>query len=379
MIYFDNSASTYFKPPCVINAVKDALLTYTANPGRSGHNPAIQTEMQLLSAREMLTDFLNAPRLQNIIFTQNCTDALNLAILGSVRKNGHVITSSNEHNSVLRPLFALQREGKISLSVISPKAKGKIVLSDIVPFVKKNTYLIAVTHLSNVDGTKTNAAEIGEFCRQSGILFLLDAAQSAGHLLIDMKQMNIDMVALAGHKGLLGPQGIGVLALSERASPYLTPIRFGGTGTESVNPMPPQTLPERFESGTPATPAIIGLREGVQFVSRNFRAINRTIEQLSLYLLGEMQKIPAVELYTLPDSKHGIISFNVKNHSSTDVANFLNEEYEICVRAGLHCAPLKHKENGTLERGTVRISLAYTNSIEECNVLLDALRKLNIA
>lgn len=371
MIYLDNSATTKPKPREVVFAMNKALTTLCANPGRSGHKASLNAAIEVSNVREKLCKMFGLENPQNVIFTQNCTDSLNLAILGTAKKGGHVITTTYEHNSTLRPLRKLESEGIIELTIVEPKSK-QISLSDILPHVKDNTYLISTIHVSNVDGAETNISEIGEYCKNTGILYLVDGAQSAGHKRINMQEQNISLLALAGHKGLYGPQGVGVLMIADNVD--ISPIRFGGTGTQSISITQPNERPECFESGTIAFPNILGLGAGLDFVNKNYDKIDKKLEFLTKKLISELKKIKNVKIYTSEENLNGVVSFNISNIDSTLVGEFLSDKFEICVRSGLHCAPLKHKSLGTIEQGTVRASLSYFTTEEEIFTLSRAIR-----
>lgn len=374
MIYFDNSATTHTKPKQVIRAVNLGLTKYCANPGRGGHNLSIDTGMEVETVREKVREFVNAYKSQHIIFTSGCTEALNLAILGTVQTGGHIICTSNDHNSVVRPINHLADEGLISYSIATPSNDHTLTRSDIEKHIKPNTYLICVNHISNVDGMIADIESIGELCMEKCILFLVDGAQSAGHVKLDMQKQHIDLLALAPHKGLYAPQGVGVLATSGKAK--LKPIKFGGTGTDSFNTHQPITYPEGFESGTIATPNILGLGAGIDFVKANFAEINQKIDDLSTYLNFELRKIPNVIVYTHPDNSFGVIAFNIKNMESETVCQILNDRYKIYTRNGLQCAPLKHQQLGTIESGVVRVSLSYFNNFNEIVTLVKAVKNI---
>lgn len=368
MIYLDNSATTYPKPQSVISAVADAFTKFGANPGRSGHSFSIKTAIKVAEVREKLANFFNAESAENVIFTSGCTDALNLAILGSAKKGGHIICTSNDHNSVLRPIFQLEKEGVVEVSVVSPSADDKIRISDIMPLVKENTYLICASHISNVDGMETDIFEVGKFCYKQGILFLVDSAQSAGHKQIDMLKSHIDFLAIAGHKGLYGPMGVGALLVSSKAN--LKPIKFGGTGTFSQSIIQPTDIPEGFESGTLPVPNILGLGAGLDFIKNNQQKIIQKLDDFTTYLNYKLSEIPGIKVYTHPDNANGVIAFNVGDLPSTEVSDFLDEKFGIMVRSGLHCAPLKHKHLGTIEQGVVRASISYFTTFSEIQKFL---------
>lgn len=372
MIYFDNSATTMLKPKEVINAVLEGLTKYSANPGRSGHKLSMICANKVESVRENVKRFINA---DNAVFTENCTDALNLAILGTIKNGGHIICTSNDHNASARPIFEMSKKYGIEISVATPTKPGILTATDIAKHYKDNTYLVCVNHMSNVDGEIADIESIGKFCKEKNILFLVDGAQSAGHLKLDMKGYGIDMLALAPHKGLYAPQGVGVLGFSDNVN--LKPIRFGGTGTEGENLYQPTTSLERYESGTLPTPNILGLGAGLEFVKSHFDNINAKLDDLSTYLNFELSQINGVKVYTHPNNAYGVIGFNVKDFGSTEVSQILSDKYGICVRGGLHCAGLKHRFLNTLEQGVVRASLSYFNTFTECERFVKAIKQIS--
>ncbi|MEG1752046.1 MAG: aminotransferase class V-fold PLP-dependent enzyme [Clostridia bacterium] len=374
MIYLDNSASTFKKPKEVINAMTNAMNKFSANPGRAGHKLAIDSARAVGEVREKLKNFVNAPKLENVIFTHNCTDSLNLAILGSVLPRSHVICTINEHNSTLRPLFELVDKIGIEVTVVEPKSNEILTANDILPFVKQNTTHVCVCHISNVDGMIADIDGIGELCQQKCLTFLVDGAQSCGHIPLDMQKSCIDMLAIAPHKGLFAPQGIGVLAFSKKVS--LRPIRFGGTGTESISLRQPLAPPEAFEAGTICTPAICALGAGIDFINRNMQDYIKKIDDLTTYLNFELSRFSNVKVYTHPNNAYGVLAFNIDKIASSEVSGMLDEEFFICTRAGLHCAPLKHKWLKTEKQGAVRASLCGFTTFSDCERLVKAVKIL---
>ena len=373
MIYLDNSASTLIKPKEVIKAVNEAMLHYTANPGRSGHKASIRTALKIEEVREKLAEHFNAESGQNMIFTLNCTMALNTAILGSAKDGGHVICTENEHNSVLRPLEHLKQQGKIDYTVAFQENPIGITLDDIKKHVRKNTYMIICNHISNVNGSKADIQSIGKFCKENNIIFLVDGAQSCGHEKIDIKENNIDYLTVAGHKGFYAPQSIGALIMGDKYRP--NPILFGGTGTNSLELYQPDIFPEKLESGTISTPLIIGLGAGVDFVEANFTEINSKLDDLTTFINYELTHL-GVDVYTQPENAYGVLAFNISGMHSNEVADILNEKYDVCVRGGYHCAPLKHTALGTLETGAIRVSLSYFNTFSEIQRLIYAVKHI---
>jgi len=373
MIYLDNSASTLIKPKEVIKAVNDSLLHFGANPGRSGHKASIKTAMQIEEARERLANYFGVESGQNIIWTQNCTQALNLAILGSAKQGGHVICTENEHNSVLRPLEYLKNKGIIEYSIAYQNNKIGITLEDIKKEVKPNTYMIICNHISNVNGAIADIKNIGKYCKDNNIIFLVDGAQSCGHIKVDLHENNIDYYTVAGHKGFYAPQSIGALIMNDNYRPE--PLFFGGTGTNSLELFQPSIYPERLESGTISTPLIMGLNAGLEFVENNFTEINNKIDDLTTYFNYELGKL-GIKSYTEPENAYGVVAFNIKDIDSNEIASLLSEKYDICVRGGYHCAPIKHKALKTLDQGAVRVSISFFNTFSEIQRLVHALTHL---
>ncbi len=371
MIYFDNSASSFVKPKSVQKTVLNALNLYTANPGRSGHKQALKTAIEVENVRNIVAHHVGTTA-DNIVFTLNCTDALNLAILGSFSPGGHVICTENEHNSVVRPLEHLKQcDSSFSYSVATQTQKNGITWQDIEKHLTDKTYMVICNHISNVNGDVADIVDIGKHLKELNITFLVDGAQSGGHFRYDMQEMGISMLALAPHKGFYAPQGVGCLCLDGKTK--LQPIRFGGTGTNSLEFIQPETSPERYESGTINTPAILGFGEGVKFVEENFKYIQEKLEDLTTYLHYELSKLP-IDIYTKTENTSGVLAFNIPNVDSTEVATYLDEKWNICVRSGYHCAPLKHQALGTLDQGAVRVSLSFFNTYQEVEKFIFAIK-----
>lgn len=372
MIYFDNSASSLIKPKNVQKAVFNALNMFTANPGRSGHKMALKCAFEVERVREKVASHVGTTP-ENVIFTLNCTDALNLAILGT-HHAGNVVCTVNEHNAVLRPLEHLRlTDPQFSYTVCQQTGPLGVTWQDVERCLTDDTYMVVVNHISNVNGDVADIATIGEKLREKGIIFAVDGAQGGGHFAYDMEKMGINLLALAPHKGFYSPQGVGALCICGDVD--LEPIRFGGTGINSNELVQPNIRPERFESGTLNTPAILGFGEGIDFVETNSKEIESKLEDLTTYLHYELSKLP-LTLYTKTENTHGVFAFNIPGVNSSDVANALNERWSICVRSGLHCAPLKHKSLGTLDVGAVRVSLSYFNTYQEVERFVYAIKTL---
>lgn len=369
MIYFDNAATSLLKPYSVKRAVIDALNNYTANPGRSGHFRSMMVAEKIFDTREMLKHFFNANDYE-VIFTKNCTEALNLAILGTLKAKDHIIVSCYEHNSVLRTLEHLKKDG----------IEVTMIYSDLNDFsnhleenIKVNTKMVICTMVSNVTGESSDVESIGNFCQKHKLIYLADGAQASGHIKIDLTNSNIDFFCFAGHKGLMSITGVGGLVVKKGIK--LSPIMFGGTGTESENLNQPDAIPEGFEAGTLPSIPIISLKAGVEFLEKNFSKIIEKEEKLTNYLYNSLKNLKFLTIYSKDDSKN-VISFNMKNLDSSYLADLLDEKFQICVRAGLHCAPLIHKKLDTINTGTVRVSLDYNNRFEEIDRLVYALKSI---
>ena len=362
MIYFDNAATTGMKPQGVIKAVSNSLKNYSANPGRGGHKPSIEASELVYGVREKAAKLFGASGPENVVFTLNCTHSLNAVIKGVLHMGDHVIVSSVEHNAVMRPLKKIGVSFdlfKVSLS------DDNETLKDFIRKIKPNTRLVICTGASNVTGKILPIAEIGEICRKRGILFCVDAAQIAGVLPVNMQEMNIDYLCVAPHKGLYAPMGTGILICEK---PIGNTILEGGTGTNSLELIQPETLPERLESGTVNLPGIAGIGAGIDFVNQmgTERIYNHEMRLTSL-IYGGLKNNPNIILYT-PDPKMykyaPVLSFNFKGVPSTTTAALLSQN-GFALRGGLHCAPMAHRQLNTAESGTVRLSVGVFNSIAQ--------------
>lgn len=374
MIYLDNSATSGYKPDSVINAVANTMRYLSANPGRSGHTLALRSSLLVHNTREKVAKLFNLDNSERVIFTYNCSDALNTAILGTIKLGGNVITTAYEHNSVLRPLFEMERLKKITLTVIPPNEYGHVSAEMIAKFVRNDTYMVITNHVSNVTGAVTPVAEIGAYCRKHNLLYLVDGAQSCGYMDIDLKEQNIDLLTVACHKGLHAPQGVGCLLIGTGAN--VSPIRFGGTGTSSSSVYQPQGYPECLESGTLGTPAIAGLNAGIEWTLKHKLEIKEKLTNLSIFTIENLNSIKDIKIYTPKNVFNGIIAFNIGRMHSEHVSNILSEQFDICTRSGLHCAPLIHKHLDTLHQGIVRASLGYENSYANLQHFIDAVREI---
>ena len=379
MIYFDNAATSFPKPKEVGQAMMYFLEKVGANPGRSSHRLSIEAGRILYQARESLAELFNVDDPLRIIFTLNVTEALNLALKGLLRPGDQVITSSMEHNSVMRPLRELEKRG-VEVKVVPCSSQGVLDPVDLERSIKKNTKLIVLNHGSNVIGSLTPITVVGEMAKRHHILFLVDTAQTAGCYPLDIKKDNIDLLAFTGHKALYGPPGTGGLVIGERVNTKkLIPLKVGGTGSHSEFEEQPDFLPDIYESGTPNIVGLNGLKEGVRFVlAEGVDKIHKHEKNLIIRLIEGLKEIPEVTLYGGDYRKEqvAVVSFNLKDKWPSEVGMRLDEEYDIMCRVGLHCSPATHKTIGTFPRGTVRFSMSWFNTLEEVDQVIMAIREI---
>lgn len=377
MIYLDNAATTYPKPPSVINAVDHALRKYGANPGRSGHSMSIATAEEVYRCRSAAADFFHAPGAECVAFTLNCTNAINYVLKGLLKPGDHVVISCLEHNAVTRPLYALSKRGITFTKAEVFPGKNDSTVQAFRSAINANTKLVICTHASNVWGIRLPVERIAALAHEYGIQIAVDCAQSAGVIPIDMADSGIDYLCVAGHKGLYGPMGTGMLITPNGGK--LDTIIEGGTGTQSAVSKQPLSMPDRMESGTQNVPGIAGLRAGIGFVkSIGIEKINRHEIEIIQYLYEGMSKIKYVRLYTKkPESDYyvPVLSFNVGGIPSETIGKKLAEK-GIAVRAGLHCAPDAHKFMGTLDMGAVRVAPSAFTSLAEAKQFLFSLSRI---
>jgi cysteine desulfurase family protein len=371
-IYLDNAATSYPKPESVYQAVMHAMRDVGASPGRGGHRRSLEAGRIMFQAREAAAALFSVPDSSRIIFTHSATEALNMALRGILVPGDHVITSSMEHNSLARPLHLLQQQG-ILLTIIQAGSDGRIDPTDVARALTPQTRMIAVGHVSNVSGTIQPIAAIAAIAREAGALFLLDAAQSAGCVPINVVSCGIDLLAVPGHKGLYGPQGTGLLYVA--AGVPLKPLLTGGTGTNSTSEDQPVSLPDGFEAGTHNLPGIAGLKAGMEFVLEQGAAVIGDHERcLVTYAIERLQEVPGITLHCPADAalRAAVLSFTVAGHDSSAIAFQLDQRFDIAVRAGLHCAPRAHRSLGTFPDGTVRMSPGWFTTREDIAIFTDA-------
>ncbi len=378
MIYLDNGATTSPKPGNVVNSVCALTRNLSANPGRGGHRLAMKAAELVYNARTTVSDFFSVDDPSRVVFTLNCTTALNIVIKGVLKKGDHVIISGYEHNAVLRPVEKLKERG-VTYSVAEVvEGDDDKTLDNFRNCIKQNTRLVVCTHASNVFGIKLPVGRICALCHQYGILTCVDAAQSAGLLPIDLKNSSIDYLCIAGHKGLYGPMGTGALIINCDVIP--DSFVEGGTGSNSYDYNQPEILPDRFESGTPNFTGIVGLMKGIEFVkSRGIENIYRkelSLVQNAYERLGSMKNVILYTGYPEFGSYVPVLSFNLADKDSESVGELLSRRFGIAVRAGLHCAPLAHKSKNTLDIGTVRVVPSAFSTQNDINALVSAIFKI---
>ncbi len=379
MIYLDNAATSWPKPP----QVKEAMIRYIekigANPGRSGHLLSVEAARILYEARETLAKLFHVRDPLRIVFTLNATESINLALRGLLKPSNHIITSSMEHNSVMRPLRELERQG-IELSILPCSDRGWLDPKEVERKIQPNTTMVVLNHASNVTGALLPVKEVALITRKHDLLFLVDAAQTAGAYPINVEQDGIDLLAFTGHKSLYGPQGTGGLVIGDRVDEKeMVPLKRGGTGSRSEFEEQPDFLPDRFESGTPNGVGIAGLLAGTQFVlERGVEKIRQEESRLMDKLMEGLREIPQVRFYSPENKKNRIatFSFNLGQRSPSDVALRLEKEFGILCRSGLHCAPAAHRTIGTFPEGTVRFSLSQFNTQDEMETAIQAVSRI---
>jgi cysteine desulfurase family protein len=378
VIYLDNAASSWPKPDATWQAMEHFMRHIGANPGRSGHRLSIEAGRILMDAREALAELFHVEDPLRICFTSNATESLNLAICGILQRGDHCITTSMEHNSVMRPLRALERQG-LEVTAVPCSFQGELDPREIEKAIKKKTNLIVITHASNVTGTLMPISEIGKIAKEHGIFFCIDAAQTAGACPIDVKRMRIDLLAFTGHKALYGPPGTGGLYIREGLEENIEALTRGGTGSRSEFQEQPDFMPDKYESGTPNTVGVAGLGAGVRFILEQGIALIRAKEQaLTRLLIEGLQSISGVCVYGSgdPERQIAICSFNIRDLLPSEITMVLDEEFQIMSRPGLHCAPAAHQTIGTVPQGTVRLSAGSFTTEEEIALALKAIEKI---
>ncbi len=378
-VYLDNAATTRYKPKAVVEEMTNFMKNINCSPGRGGYQCAMKAGREIMKTRFLLTEFFNAGEPENVIFNKNVTESLNFLIKGLLTKKDHVITTTLEHNAVLRPLKQLEGNNIIEVSYVEANEKGLLDPNHIEDEIKENTKLILVNHASNVTGTILPVKEIGKIAKKHGLFYAIDTAQTAGIIDIDFDLFNLDFLGFTGHKGLLGPQGIGGMILSDRLAEKMKSLITGGTGSLSESVKQPDFLPDKFESGTLNTPGVFGLKAGVDYInSVGIKAIHNHESRLLEIFLNEVKNIKKVNILGTLDlnKKVPTVPITIKGYDLGDLGFKLAEEYGIMVRSGLHCAPLAHKTIGTFPEGTLRFSLGWHTTEKDIEYTLETLSKI---
>ncbi len=379
-VYLDNAATSFPKPQRVVDEMVRCMRCYCGNPGRSSHSLAMASAEKIFECRMACASLFGASHSENVVFCQNATAALNTVIKGLLREGDHVLISDMEHNAVLRPIHKLASRGRIAFDVFPtfPKDERKSasrICTAIARLIRENTRMLICAHMSNICSSVLPIGEIGRLCRAKGILFVVDAAQSAGHLPIDMERMCIDVLCAPGHKGLLGPQGSGFFILGEGIT--MDTLTEGGSGLYSLEPVMPEESPERYEAGTPATPAIVGLLEGIRSLNGiGIPKISSKITNLNLHLQNQLERISGVEIY-VPNRHGSVLLFNKFGIPSEAMSEELNKK-GFCVRAGYHCTALGHRTLATPKGGAVRVSPSIYNTRAQMDAFAEAVESIRI-
>ena len=375
MIYFDNAATTMQKPPCVIQAVTEAMCSL-GNSGRGVHSSALSASRIIYNTRAALAQLFGAESPERIAFTANSTESLNIAIKGVLNSGDHVITTALEHNSVLRPLYEMEDRG-VELTILPADPMGNIRYEDFEKEIKANTKAIVTTHGSNLTGNLLDIGAIGSIAKKHGLIYIVDASQTAGVFDIDVQKMGIDILCFTGHKGLLGPQGTGGIYVREGIE--IRPLFSGGSGVQTYLRSHPPQMPTALEAGTLNGHGIAGLGAAVRYLQQTgLDAIRAKEQELMTAFYEAIREIPGITIYGDFSSfnRCPIVSLNIRSYDSGEVSDVLSSEYSIATRPGAHCAPLMHKALGTVEQGAVRFSFSHFNTMEEIKIAVSALREL---
>lgn len=375
MIYFDNAATTLYKPQSVIDAVVQAMTT-AGNAARGTHAGSLAASRTVYDARVKIAQFFHCSRADHVVFTANSTEALNIAISGTLGKGDHIISTDLEHNSVLRPLYYLEKQGA-ALSFVHADRKGCIDYAEFETLIRPDTKAIVCTHASNLTGNVLELEQIGAITKAHQLLYIVDASQSAGCLDIDMERMQIDILCFTGHKGLMGPQGTGGLCIREGVE--IHPFKRGGSGIHSYDREQPVSYPTRLEAGTLNSHGIAGLSAAVDYIRKiGIHMIQEKEQELMWRFYDGIHNIPGITIYGDFSTKNraAILSLNIKGYDSGTVSDILSEEYDIATRSGAHCAPRMHQALGTVETGAVRFSFSWFNTREEVDIAIEAIREI---
>lgn len=374
MIYLDNAATTMKKPKCVIDAVVNAM-TYMGNAGRGANEASLDASRMIYDTREKISDLFNLKNPSRVAFTCNSTESLNTAIKGTLTNKDHAITTALEHNSVLRPLYELEKEG-MELSIVQCDENGNINYDDFEKLIKENTKVIVCTHASNLVGNLLDVKQIGKIAKKYNLIFIVDASQSAGIFSIDMKDMNIDILCFTGHKGLLGPQGTGGICVRENIN--IKPLKVGGSGVNTFSKTQPESMPIILEAGTLNGHALAGLNAALDYLKeKGIESIQKKEEELMFRFLNGIKDIKDIKIYgNFKNKRAAIVAFNAGDIDSAAFSDELSLYYNISTRPGAHCAPLMHKAMNTVNQGAVRFSFSHYNTEEEIDTAIKAVKEI---
>jgi len=376
--YMDNAATSFPKAPGVAESMSNYILNIGCNINRGVYSKSLEAENIAFETRELLCSLFNFDKPENVIFTSNITTSLNMLLKGLLKNGDHVIVSSLEHNAVMRPLSSLVNIG-VEFSKCPCDSDGNLYLDKLSSLIKTNTKAIIMTHASNVCGTILPLKSIGEICKKHNLFFIIDGAQSAGFLDIDFYELNASAIAFTGHKGLLGPQGIGGFLISSELAYNVSPIIEGGTGSLSELEIQPEYMPDKFESGTPNIPGVYGLNTSLKYILKEgISSIREKELQITSKFLKGIHNLSEIKIIGAKDNKNrtAVVSLDFLNRDNGIVSHYLNKNYGISTRSGLHCAPSAHKSLGTFPRGTVRFSFSHFTTIEDINYSINAISKV---
>ena len=377
-VYLDNGATSFPKAPGVAEAMMDYIMNNGANVGRGIYESSFHAENIVFDTREKLARLFNFDDPANVVFTKNITESLNIVLKGLLKEDDHVIVSSMEHNAVMRPLNSLRKRG-VSFSRVRCDQTGELNPEDIRGQINSNTRAVVMTHASNVCGTIMDLEEVGKICKENGLLFIVDAAQTAGFMNVDYKELNADVIAFTGHKSLLGPQGMGGFVIKEDLTKDIGTFIEGGTGSLSDKEIQPEYMPDKLEAGTQNIPGIYGLNAALDYLEKrgveNLRRIEMNLVQEFLDGLRKIQEVEVIGKKFIAN-RTGVVSIDVPGRDNADISFRLNDEYGIATRCGMHCAPSAHETLGTFPRGTVRFSFSHFNTMDEVEYTLGAIKKL---
>ena len=377
-IYFDNSSTSFPKAPNVGRAMGEFIENGAFNINRGSYEGAYEAGSAVLDTREMLKDLFNCPNSKNVVFTPSVTYSLNFFIKGFLKPGDHVLVTSIEHNAVMRPLVQMEKLG-VEFDAVPCDEEGGVTADDFRAYIKENTKAIITTHASNVCGTIIPIEEIGALCKEKGLVYAVDTAQTAGILNIDMQKANIDFLAFTGHKGLLGPQGIGGFIASDKLEGLIDPVISGGTGSLSDSEEIPDFLPDRFESGTLNLPGIIGLHQALVYLKEaGIDNMRKEKMEITKYFLDQVKEIDGVKVAgkKTVEGRLGVVSIDFEGFDNSIVSFYLSSKYKIMTRVGMHCAPRAHKTLKTFPQGTARFSFSHFNTKEEVDICINAIKTI---